>query len=95
MLPTCPLVLKEKQKTMSDNTNKLTISPEDFDVIEAALHTQSQILNVQARAGGPAAQQKLNEVKRVLNLFSRQKPSEAKDWSPSVSCWLGMSRIFS
>lgn len=80
---------------MSDNTNKLTVSQEDFEVIEAALHTQSKILNVQARAGGPAAKQQLNEVKRVLNLITQQKPADPKTWVPSVSCWFGMSRIFS
>jgi hypothetical protein len=51
-------------------------------VIESALHTQSKILNVQAEAGGSAARQRLNEVKRLLALLSQQKPAKTPERCP-------------
>jgi len=62
---------------MLDNQQKIAVSAEQLEVIESALHTQSKILNVQAEAGGSAARQRLNEVKRLLALLSQQKPTEA------------------
>ena len=73
-------------------TQKLEVSPEQLAVIEAALHTQSKILNVQARAGGNAARLKLNEVKKVLTALAQQKPVARTQTQPAR--WFGMSRIF-
>lgn len=64
---------------MLDNNKKIEVSAEQLEVIESALHTQSKILNVQAEAGGNAARQRLNEVKRLLALLSQQKPPARSD----------------
>ena len=61
---------------MFDKPQTLEVSKEDFDVIEAALHTQSQILNVQASAGGQGARERLNAVKRILSTLSQQRPTK-------------------
>tara|TARA_R110002049_G_scaffold10127_6_gene50582 strand:+ start:52094 stop:52333 length:240 start_codon:yes stop_codon:yes gene_type:complete len=60
---------------MLDKQQKLEISPAELAVIEAALHTQSKILHVQASAGGTAARTRLNEVKRVLARIAQQTPA--------------------
>ena len=52
---------------MFDNKQKLEISQDELALIEAALHTQSKILSVQASAGGSKALGRLNDVKRVLS----------------------------
>ncbi|NNE52623.1 MAG: hypothetical protein HKN30_09505 [Sulfitobacter sp.] len=54
----------------------LEISPEQLDVIEAALHTQTKILHVQAEAGGSADREKLNAVKRTLAHIVQQRPAK-------------------
>lgn len=79
---------------MTDRQQKLEISAEDFAVIEAALHTQSKILHVQATAGGKDANTRLNQVKRTLSTLAQQKPVE-NDRPPCPPVrWFGMSRIF-
>ena len=78
---------------MFDKQQKLEISPEEFAVIEAALHTQSKILNVQASAGGSSARRRLNEVKRVLAHLAAQKPSEEKPQCRSRIGWFGRSGL--
>jgi len=79
---------------MFDTYQKLEISQEELAVIEAALHTQSKILNVQAGAGGKSARKRLNEVKSVLALVSQHRCSEAEPCAKPVTGWFGMSRIF-
>lgn len=73
-------------------TQKLEVSAEQLAVIESALHTQSKILNVQARAGGNGARLRLNEVKNVLAALAQQKPTSPTATGPSR--WFGMARIF-
>jgi len=46
---------------MFDTKQKLEVSQDELAVIEAALHTQVKILNVQATAGGSGARRKLND----------------------------------
>ncbi len=80
---------------MIDKTHTLGLSQAELSVIEAALHTQSKILGVQAGAGGSAALARLNEVKQVLAVIAQQKPVEKKPCkSRGLRCWFGMSRIF-
>lgn len=72
----------------------LLVSDQELAVIEAALHTQSKILNVQASAGGAAARARLNEVKEVLATLAQQKPTEQnprRRWFGFA--WTGWSRI--
>lgn len=74
--------------------HQLDISAQDLSVIEGALQTQFKILNVQASAGGTAARDKLNAVKRVLAQVDAQKPVEKKPCTSRWSfCW-GRKRIF-
>jgi len=80
---------------MFDRHKKLEISPEELAVIEAALHTQSKILNVQASAGGNTARRRLNEVKRVLARLSAQKPAETRPRCRTAAGWFGRTRTSS
>ena len=61
---------------MFDDTQKLEISQKELELIEAALHTQSKILGVEANAGGSQALRRLNDVKRVLATISQQKRTQ-------------------
>ena len=79
---------------MSNTCQTLEMSSEDVAVIEAALETQSKILHVQASAGGGAARDRLNQVKRVLATVSRQKPATTRGRRCARFRWFGMSRIF-
>ncbi|MGJ5619746.1 hypothetical protein [Sulfitobacter sp. MF3-043] len=79
---------------MFDKYKKLEISQEELAVIEAALHTQSKILNVQASAGGSAARSRLNEVKRVLAHVSQHRAPDTEPCRKPTAGWFGMSRIF-
>jgi len=80
---------------MTDNQTKLDFNQSQLEVIEAALHTQSKILNVQASTGSRAARTKLNEVKTVLAQISHAKRLDPmKPCARIGSGWLGMSRIF-
>ncbi|MFC6638793.1 hypothetical protein GV827_02830 [Sulfitobacter sp. JBTF-M27] len=79
---------------MADTCQTLEVSKEDFAVIEAALHTQSKILHVQASAGGRAARDRLNDTKRVLATLAQQKPVDQNGRRCVRSRWFGMARIF-
>jgi hypothetical protein len=87
-------VNSQKENVMFDTQQKLEISQEELSIIEAALHTQSKILNVQANAGGQAAKVRLNEVKRVLAVVAQHSTSPNKKACKPTVGWLGMSRIF-
>ncbi|SFE91796.1 hypothetical protein SAMN04488523_11238 [Sulfitobacter brevis] len=78
---------------MFDRQQKLEISPEQFAIIEEALHTQSKILNVQASAGGSNARRRLNEVKGVLAFMAAQKPAANDNESRAVFGWFGKTRV--
>ncbi len=78
---------------MFDKQQKLEISPEDFNAIESALHTQSKILHVQASAGGSNARRRLNEVKRVLAHLEAQKPTDAKRECRTRIGWFSRSGL--
>ena len=77
---------------MFDKQQKLDVSEGEMAVIEAALHTQVKILNLQASAGGSGARRKLNEVKRVLAQISQQKKVADKSNCRSPLCWFGFAR---
>lgn len=79
---------------MLDAKQKLEISQDELALIEAALHTQSKILGVQASAGGSKARARLNDVKRVLATIAQQKPAARKPAAPRTGVFLSMSRMF-
>lgn len=78
---------------MFEKMQKLEISQEELAIIEAALHTQSQILNVEAGAGASSALQRLNGVKRVLAMLNQQKPAKETPKTSAPTGWFGMTRI--
>ncbi|MFD2739061.1 hypothetical protein ACFSUD_05740 [Sulfitobacter aestuarii] len=63
---------------MFTQPQKLEVSQDELAVIEAALHTQSKILKVQASAGGKGALNRLNDVKRTLAHIAQQKPPSGR-----------------
>lgn len=81
---------------MHDKSQNLTVSSEELAVIEDALHTQSQILNVQASAGGDEARVQLNAVKGVLARLAQQQPKTKRTASAgaggSLFGWFARSR---
>lgn len=79
---------------MFDAQEKLEVSPEQLRVIEAALHTQSKILHVQAQAGGPGARERLNEVKSLLTKLAQQKPADPATDTCRPIGWFGFSKSF-
>lgn len=78
---------------MFDRQQKLEISPEQFTIIEEALHTQSKILNVQASAGGSTERRRLNEVKRVLALMAAQRSAVADKGRRTGFGWFSRTRV--
>jgi hypothetical protein len=79
---------------MLEKQQKIDVSPAQLAVIEAALHTQSKILDVQAEAGGSTARRRLNEVKTLLAQLAQQKPAEPMRRRSRARNWFGRSRIF-
>jgi hypothetical protein len=80
---------------MFEKTQKLDVTPDELAVIEAALHTQAKILNVQASAGGNAARRRLNEVKRALAHISQQTGTETRPARRGFFGWFGFARASS
>lgn len=78
---------------MFEKMQKLEVSQEELAIIEDALHTQSQILNVEAGTGAASALQRLNGVKRVLSMLDQQKPIEEEAKPAVTTGWFGMTRI--
>jgi len=60
---------------MLDDTHAVDLTRQDFELIEAALQTQEKILSVQSRAGGGAAQARLNDLKGLMRRLRRQTPT--------------------
>lgn len=59
---------------MKKATHNVDLTPEEMQVIEAALHTQEKILSVQSRAGGDSTVGlRLSELKSVLANLQRQR----------------------
>lgn len=81
---------------MMDRKQTLEINAEELAAIEAALHTQSKILNVQASAGGIEAHDQLNQVKRALARVTQIKPRASgtppRGWGLG---WFGKAGLFS
>lgn len=72
------------------NTHSVDLTPQDIEVIEAALHTQEKILAVQSKASTDgAAAAKLGALKSVLRTLRRQTPAQKKTES-----WGGLGRVF-
>jgi ribosomal protein L29 len=77
-----------KEKQMTEDTQKLEISPEELELIASALETQTKILRMQASAGGHGAVKRLNEVKRLLaNITSQREPLRATRCHNPVGFW--------
>ena len=77
---------------MFDCDKKLEVSDDELAVIEAALHTQAKILNVQAVAGGSGARRRLNEVKRVLAHVANLRDAAEDRPRRSFFGWFGLAR---
>lgn len=77
---------------MFDTQKTLDVSQEQMDVIEAALHTQSKILHVQADAGGEGAHDKLNAVKSLLTVIEQRKQQRAEKTTAQGMGWFGFTR---
>jgi hypothetical protein len=77
---------------MPETQNKLDVNQDQMDMIEAALHTQSKILNMQAEAGGSGARDKLNEIKSLLALLGQQKKRQTPRTSDLATGWFCMTR---
>lgn len=78
---------------MFEKMQKLEVSQDELAIIEAALHTQSQILSVEAGGGTSAALERLNGVKRVLTMLDQQKPVEDSTRTCAPSTWFGIPRF--
>ncbi len=79
---------------MFDKTQKLDVTQQDLAVIEAALHTQAKILDMQASAGRGAARAQLNKVKTALANLESQKPCETRACRSIFFGWFFRARIF-
>lgn len=79
---------------MIRKTQELMVTPQDLTAIEAALHTQAKILDVQAAAGREGARAQLNDVKSALASLESQKPCEKTACRSFLFGWLFRSRIF-
>jgi len=79
---------------MFEKPHKVEVSAQELAVIEAALHTQSKILDVQAGVGGSAARAQLNEVKQVLARLAAQKPTQKKPCRQRGIFGFRMLRLF-
>ncbi len=77
---------------MFEKQQKLDVTADELAVIQAALHTQAKILNVQASAGGNAARRRLNEVKRALARISQQVEGTSPTGYRRFMGWFGFSR---
>jgi len=77
---------------MFEKQQKLDVTADELAVIEAALHTQAKILNVQANAGGNAARRRLDEVKRALAHISKQTDTKTARVHRRFLRWIGFSR---
>jgi hypothetical protein len=86
------LLIKRKGKPMFDTHQKLDVSSAQLQVIEAALHTQSKILHVQAEAGGHGAHARLNEVKTLLAQLAQNKKTEKSAPQSSNLGWFSYKR---
>ena len=79
---------------MFEKMQKLEVSQEELAIIEDALHTQSQILNVEVGAGGATARARLNGVKRLLSMLDQHKTTQdVTKKQPCSTGWLGMARL--
>ncbi|WP_300032173.1 hypothetical protein [uncultured Roseobacter sp.] len=75
---------------MLETHRNLDLSKTDFELIEAALHTQKKILMVQSEAGGRGARKKLTDLKHLMKRLNRATAS--KDDQPAG--FLQMVRAF-
>lgn len=64
---------------MLDDVQKVDLTRQDLEIIEAALATQEKILAVQSRAGGRSARTRLNDVKGLMRRMRRQMPDDTAE----------------
>ncbi|MEM1352214.1 MAG: hypothetical protein AAGF27_07705 [Pseudomonadota bacterium] len=70
---------------MLDNSKMgLDLTVQEIELIEAALHTQKKILNVQSEAGGTGASKKLTDLHRLLARIGRARAADA---APQSASW--------
>ncbi len=77
---------------MTQETTSVALTPQELQVIQAALHTQEKILTVQNRAGiDRAVARRLDDLKSVLRNVKRQTPSRTTAQSQPTT-WSQMAR---
>jgi len=76
---------------MTNTIKKLEVTAEELDLFISALETQSKILQMQASAGGPGANERLNEVKSLLVSVSSHR-EVSRDPRPAQSGLWNMLR---
>ena len=72
---------------MLERVKQLELTAKDFEIIEAALHTQQKILSVQSEAGGTGAREKLTDLKHLMQRIGRARPPR-KVWTQSIWAYL-------
>ena len=70
---------------MFEDLNRLDLTRQDIELIEAALHTHKKILAVQSEAGGTGARQKLTDLKRLMKRIGRAQPQRAQEQPASFA----------
>lgn len=77
---------------MTNDTQCVALTPQELQVIQAALHTQEKILSVQNRAGTDrAVARRLDDLKSVLRSVNRQTPDRPNgETQPRI--WSQMAR---
>lgn len=76
---------------MLSNRKSVDLTPQQINVIEAALHTQEKILSMQSRVGeDDTSRARLHELQSVLNSFQRQaRPKSCLGWAGKARALLG------
>lgn len=74
---------------MKNNTHSVDLTPQELQLIEAALQTQEKILTVQSRAGQDVTtERRLGDLRSALRNLRRQVPVGA----PPAPSWTQMAR---
>ncbi len=81
---------------MLERVRQLELTAKDFEMIEAALHTQQKILSVQSEAGGTGAREKLTDLKHLMQRIGRagspRKACTQSLWSYLTGSLFGIGR---
>ena len=76
---------------MVQDVKTVELSVQDFELLQAALHTQKKILSVQSAAGGTGSHRKLADLDRLMTRLGRARNTPA---GASGTGWTGIARGF-